>query len=125
MAEQPETYKIIKPFTKVLKKRGWKIYNIHGNIFTGTMPDKLIFHPNYGTKLVEFKVRKGNTISLSKNQKKDWIIAGDLVNGLKFYVIAAIDLRDNIHLIERMYTKLFEPPNSEFLLNSMMYKYLF
>jgi len=124
---QPETYKIITPFYDfILKPRGWRMKNIHGNTYTGTLPDKVIYHPEYGTKMVEAKVRKGNIISMSKNQRRDWIVAGDIMHGLKFWVIAAEDLRgaENEARRERMYNKLFEEPNCEYLLHKGLYSRL-
>lgn len=120
---QPETYKIIQPFMYHLqeKDRNWRFLNIHGNSFTSTLPDKLLIHPDYGQKLIEFKVRKGNTIHLSKNQKLDWPIY--IRGGLKFWVIAAEDLRgkEKYNLKERLYQKLFQEPNMEFILSPFLY----
>jgi len=125
---QPETYKILRPFEEfILKPRGWRIKNIHGNALTGTLPDRLIHHADYGFKFVEYKVRHGNTVSMSKNQKRDWVVGGDLFNGLNFWVIAAEDLRgpQNSSLREILYNKLFQPYNSQWLVNSSLHRKLF
>ena len=124
---QPETFKIWKPFWELtLQPRGWKQKNIHGNSLTGTLPDKCIYHPQFKTKMIELKVKKGETISLSDNQKKDWVLGGDIMNGLEFWVIAADDLRGEVNKgkRERMYNKLFEPANCEYLIHKSLYRFL-
>lgn len=123
---QPETYKLITPFFNHLKAKdkNWRKINIHGNDYTGTLPDVFFINPSYEQKLVEFKIRYGNTIHLSPNQKSDWPVY--IGNGLKFWVIAAADLRGekNYCLREKMYRKLFEPPNCHYLLSSYLYRRL-
>lgn len=125
--EQPETYKIIKPFLAHLKLKdeNWRMLNIHGSKYGDTLPDKLLIHPDYSPKLAEFKVvNEYGKVKLHGNQPKDWKIY--IPGGLKFWVICAKDLRgvENYFMRERLYNKLFEPPNCEFLLSPTMHKYL-
>ncbi|MHA1790262.1 MAG: hypothetical protein ACTSXT_13700 [Candidatus Helarchaeota archaeon] len=126
--EQPETYKLITPFKAHLELRDsrWKMLNIHGNLYTSTIPDKLLIHPEYGMKLVEFKIiYPSGHVHLSKNQKADWKIY--IAHGLKFWVIAAKDLRgiERRALREKLYLKLFDSPNCEFILSKFNHKYLY
>jgi len=141
---QPETYKIIEPFKKFLKWKDprYQLLNIHGNQFTAILPDKLLIHPEYKNKFIEFKVRKGNTISLSKKQKIYWLgkertfksvkSMPYILGGLDFWVLAAEDLRENLResktfdrrKCEKLYKKLFEKPNCEYLQSKLLYKYL-
>lgn len=124
--EQPETFKLIVPFKAHIELRGWHMLNIHGNLWTSTLPDKLIIHQQYEQKLVEFKIIQPNgCVKMSKNQEKDWQTY--IAQGLKFWIIAARDLRgiEKKHLREKLYNKLFESPNGQYILSKYTHRLLY
>ena len=112
-----------------------KLLNIHGNQFTATLPDKLLISPDFKSKLIEFKVWKNPSreegISLSTNQRKDWIEAGHITGGLNFWVLVVTDLRGDdgkgkfdFLKCSYMYYKLLQPENCQYLLNKLLYREL-
>lgn len=124
MSTQPETVKIVKPFIDLLKDRGWTCKNVIGNQYMEGFPDFYIYHTQYTPRWVEFKVMKGNVVSLTPAQKRNFPIM--ISCNVPIYIIAAPDLRgrDNYQLRLRMYNKLFEEPNAHFALNTSTMRFL-
>ena len=123
--KQPETVKIVEPFVRLLRERGWFIRNITPGAMTNTVPDHWVTHKDYGGKWIEFKVRHGDSISLTPNQKKDFPLL--MANGTDIWCVAAYDLRGptNYHLRLKHYNRLFKEPNGIFMLNNRLYNQLF
>ena len=130
---QPEVRDVKKPFEKYCKSVDdrWRFLNIHGNMYSATLPDCLAIHPTFGNKLIEYKVRKerknsNDVITLHGNQARDWAGINNYINnGLSFWVIAAFDLNKDKHLLPRLYAKLFSKPNCEYLLHKDLHYKLF
>jgi len=125
LATQRETTHVVKPFIRMLKDRGWRCKNVIGNQYQQGFPDYFIMHENYSSRWVEFKVRKGNIVTLTPAQRIEF--PEMISRGVPIYVIAAEDLRGSVNqaLRERMYRKLFEEPNAIYALSKQMMINLF
>jgi hypothetical protein len=125
MSAQPETVKIARPFKALLKDKGWVISNINPTEFTDCLPDCIGCHARFGVRFIEFKINYNGHVHLTKNQKV--VFPKLMSNGMPIYCIAAEDLRgeENYHLRQRMYNKLFDKPNGEYMLLSTYHHLLF
>lgn len=114
--EQRETRLVAKPFDEILKARGWVVENIHGNQYQMGLPDRYIHHPDYSPKWVEYKVIEDDgSIKLTRGQKIKFPVL--LANNVPIFVVCHKDLRKNDREKIRLYKKLFEEPNAQFILN--------
>lgn len=118
MGRQRESIRVDAPFVRMVRARGWTVYNIHGSAYQAGLPDRYMTHADYAPKWVEFKViEPDGSIHLTKDQKR---VFPQLVrDGVPAWCIAADDLRGpkNLHKRKAAYRKIFEEPNLYLLLN--------
>ncbi len=125
MSIQRESLQVGNPFDVVLRSRGWDVRNIHGNQYQKGLPDRFISHPMYTSRWIEYKVfNKHYKVKITDAQAVVFPIL--LHNNVPIYAICAQDLRgvQFKRLRERLYKKLFDPPNGSYLLNPMMHQLL-
>lgn len=115
MSAQPETIKIVNPFSEYLRYQGWHVKKTHGNQYTAGWPDLYCMHPSYTPRWVECKINYDGQIHVTPDQMAElpkWI-----AHGCYFWVIVGHDFRGLSGKAElhRAYQKLFGKPNGHLL----------
>jgi hypothetical protein len=95
----PEAH-LAERFNKMMKARGWYVWNLHGNQFQKGMPDKFCTHEQYFQRFVELKP-KGHKFKFTAAQK----ISFPLIDKCHIGIWVLVDVT------EEEYRKLFQPPN--------------
>ena len=89
-----------------MKKRGWFVKHIHGNQFLSGMPDLFCYHPQYGLRLVELKVKRNGRVSFTDAQKLMFPVMSTYSIGI--WVLTANTVPE--------YQKLMQPPHWKMLM---------
>lgn len=80
-----------------LCKYGWKVWNVHGNMFTSGLPDKYITHPKHRQRWLELKKPKNYRFT------KDQLRSFPLIHACGVGIWIMTSVKD--------YELLFKPPN--------------
>ena len=112
---QSETVRVGKPFDNLLEHRGWKVYNIHGNMYQAGLPDRYITHGTYSPRWVEYKI-EGHSFTKAQRVVFPQLIA----HNVPLYLIEGTDFRgiEGKDALHRAYKKLFGAPNCAYYLHS-------
>lgn len=96
--ERPEA-KIQAALVEFMEDRGWLIEVTHGNTYQQGIPDLWCFHPKYGYRWIDCKVK--GRYSFTKAQKIKWPRWETF--GVGIWILTAAD--------DEEYDKLMAPPN--------------